>query len=146
MNNFKNRIFKNGKSLNPELYCLDIPNRTFSSNESFLVLNFENINYFNFQIASNCIIITGYHCTFNAGNHCKFITRDYCEFIASYNCTFNIGIDCTFINVMKNCVIIASGFSGKIGTYKPLPRQKFIIDTDLNLHYDNPIVDIKYKK
>jgi hypothetical protein len=87
-------ITKNGKELDPKLYTIDEENKTFSSKESDLVLDFSNEYGWSFN--------TGSYCTFKTGYSCTFKTRSYCTFYTLDNCTFNTGSDCTFYT-LNNC-------------------------------------------
>ena len=84
----KNRILKNGQPLSPELYTWDAETRTFSTDESGLVIDFLGID--------NCTFKTGYNCTFRTSSDCTFTTGGGCTFTTGSDCTFTTGRDCTF--------------------------------------------------
>jgi len=97
-------ITKNGKPLDKKLYTIDEKTKTFSSNESGLVLDFSD-EYgwvFNtnsdctFKTDSDCTFDTGFGCTFDTGPDCTFKTGSDCTFDTGYDCTFKTGYDCTF--------------------------------------------------
>ena len=82
------------------------------------------------------------------GKYMTYKLGDNCVLYAAYNCNISVGDNCIIHtwsrNVFKvgdNCII---KYMDKI--FKPIPNQKFTIDGDLNVVYDNPLVDIKYKK
>ena len=97
-------VIQNGKPLNPSKYQWDEKIRTFSTNESDLVLDFTGIDGLTFKTGSRCTFIigdrctftTGDYCTFKTGSHCTFKTEDNCTFSTGWSCTFNTGVDCTF--------------------------------------------------
>ena len=97
-------ITKNGKPLDKKLYTIDEKTKTFSSNESGLVLDFSD-EYgwvFNtnsdctFKTDSDCTFDTGFGCTFDTGPDCTFDTGSSCTFKTSFGCTFETKSDCTF--------------------------------------------------
>ena len=61
----KYSITKNGVPLDKSLYTMDEETKTFSTNESGLVLDFRNVD----------------HCTFNTGSDCVVVRRDIYEVI-----------------------------------------------------------------
>ena len=81
-------ITKNGKPLDKSLYTIDEKTKTFSSNESDLVLDFSNEDEWTFK--------TGYRCTFSTGWDCTFDTEEGCTFKTDWDCTFRTGDGCTF--------------------------------------------------
>ena len=89
-------ITKNGKPLDKSLYTIDEKTKTFSSNESDLVLDFSNEDEWTFHTGSNCTFNTGYGCTFKTGYRCTFSTGWDCTFDTEEGCTFNTGDGCTF--------------------------------------------------
>ncbi len=140
-------IFKEGEPLDPNLYTWDIKNRIFYSKEAGLILfNVNPITSYNctfytgsncqFTASSSCTFITGNNCTFNVGSRCKFTTGSNCNFNTGWVCTFKVGKD-SVVNVYKN---------GNTVSIKPIPNQKLIIGYGYDIYYDNPIVDIKYRK
>ena len=90
-------ITKYGQPLNPELYNWDEENRTFSTNEYDLVLDFRNIDGVTFKTGSRCTFTTGSGCMFTTGSGCTFTTGSGCTFDTLSNCTFK---------TKKNCVVI----------------------------------------
>ena len=50
-------ITKNGKPLDKKLYTIDEKTKTFSSNESGLVLDFSNEYGWAFDTGSNCVVV-----------------------------------------------------------------------------------------
>jgi hypothetical protein len=103
-------ITKNGKELDPNLYTIDIKNKTFSSKENGLVLDFSNedgwifktLNNCTFKTLDNCTFKTLSSCTFNTTYNCTFNTGSYCTFNTGYSCTFKTGYHCTFYT-LDNC-------------------------------------------
>jgi hypothetical protein len=122
-------VTQNGKPLNPKLYNWDEDTKTFSTNESDLVLDFSKCegitfntgynctfktgsdctfktgSFCTFKTNSHCTFTTGSYCTFTTGSHCTFDTSSDCTFTTGYNCTFDTGSDCTF-KTGSNCVIV----------------------------------------
>jgi len=82
-------VTKKGKPLNKSLYNWDEKTKTFSTNESNLVLDFSDMNYVTFN--------TGSYCTFMTGDGCKFNTGDDCTFTTRSRCTFETGNDCVIV-------------------------------------------------
>ncbi len=103
MDNFS--ITKNGEPLDESLYSIDLDNKTFSSKEDDLVLDFTGLAGWTFHTGWNCTFITGSNCTvkagncctFNTGDDCKFKTGSFCTFHTSDRCTFDTGNYCTFM-------------------------------------------------
>jgi hypothetical protein len=100
----KQRVLKDGKPLDLDLFTWDEKTRTFSSPEDCLVLDFSGIPYCTFKTGSDCTFDTGPNCTFktdsdctfDTGPYCTFDTGPYCTFKTGPNCTFDTGSDCTF--------------------------------------------------
>ena len=91
-------VTQNGKPLDPSLYIWDEKTKTFSTNESVLVLDFSNYVGVVFRTGSDCTFKTGANCTFNTGSYCNFNTGTHCTFKTGYSCTFNTGSYCNFLN------------------------------------------------
>ena len=85
----KYSITKNGVPLDKSLYTMDEETKTFSTNESGLVLDFRNVDY--------CTFNTGSYCTFNTGFDCTFNTNSYCTFNTGSSCTFKTGFECVVV-------------------------------------------------
>jgi hypothetical protein len=94
-------------------YKWDEETKTFSSPESYLVIDFGNINGITFNTGSGCTFNTGDDCTFNTGSGCTFDTGDDCTFNTGSGCTFDTGGDCTF-TTGDNCVGIRFDVKGII--------------------------------
>jgi hypothetical protein len=90
-------VTKNGKELDKNLYSWNEENRTFSSNEYRLVLDFSGIGNCTFNTRSNCTFNTGHGCTFNTGFGCTFKVGHGCTFNTGSNCTFKTGYDCVVV-------------------------------------------------
>ena len=101
----KYSITKNGVPLDKSLYTMDEETKTFSTNESGLVLDFRNVDYCTFKTGSDCTFKTNSYCTFNTGSDCTFNTGLDCTFNTGSDCTFNTGSDCTF-NTGSDCVVV----------------------------------------
>jgi hypothetical protein len=89
-------VTKNGKPLSKELYTWDEKTKTFSSNESYLVLDFTGIDGVTFRTGHFCTFETSSLCTFKTGSGCTFQTGFNCTFKTGFNCTFDTGSGCTF--------------------------------------------------
>ena len=111
-------ITQNGKPLDKSKYTIDTKNKTFSTKEDNLVLDFSNEYEWSFNTCSgctfntcsDCTFKTGDYCTFRTGSGCTFKTGRSCTFNTYYNCTFKTGSDCTFktednctFNTGRNC-------------------------------------------
>jgi len=102
MDNFS--ITQNGKALDKSKYMIDFDNKTFSSKEYDLVLDFTDLSgwtfktggFCNFITLGDCIFDTGWRCTFKTGARCIFTAAACCTFDTGYGCIFNTGGDCTF--------------------------------------------------
>jgi hypothetical protein len=90
------RVLQNGKPLDLDDFTWDENSRTFSTSESYLVLDFKDINSCSFITGYECTFDTGSYCSFNTGFDCTFKTGSYCSFITGYGCTFTTSHDCTF--------------------------------------------------
>ncbi len=98
-----------------------------------------------FNTESYCTFNTGSWGVFNTGWNCDFKTKNNCDFKTKNNCTFDTGNGCTF-KVGEKCVIINRVIDKKVIITQPTPNQKLTMDTYCKVNYDNPIVDIKYRK
>ena len=86
---FQQRVFKNGKPLDLELFSWNEEKNVFITKESNLEIDFTYAVY-------NCIFITGDNCTFKTGSVHRFITGDNCTFITNHGCIFDTGSGCDF--------------------------------------------------
>jgi len=114
-------VTKNGLHLSPDLYTWDEKTKTFSTNESHLVLDFNNMKDITFKTGSYCVFATNSDCVFETGSDCVFETSSdcvfetgsycildtgsWCTFDTSSDCVFKTGSDCTF-KTGPDCVII----------------------------------------
>ncbi len=106
---------------------------------------FNTWNSCTFTTGNDCTFDTCCDCTFNTWNSCTFNTGNDCTFNTWNSCTFTTGCDCTF-TTGYSCIIINRNYNNKIIITQPIPNQKLFIDSKYNVIYDNPIVDIKYRK
>jgi len=90
-------VTKKGKPLDPSLYSWDKKTKTFSTTESELVLDFNNMDNITFKTSSNCTFDTGSDCTFNTGSDCTFKTGSDCTFDTCSSCTFKTGWNCVIV-------------------------------------------------
>ena len=98
-------ITKNGESLDTSLYIIDENNKTFSSKEEDLTLDFSGEFGWTFNIGDSCTFNTRENCTFSTGSHCTFNTGRDCTFNTEWNCTFSTGRNCTF-NTKESCTFL----------------------------------------
>ena len=102
-------ITQYGKPLDKSLYCIDIKNRVFSTNESNLVLDFTDIWTFitgdtcTFKTGNSCTFKTESHCTFNTGWECTFDVQGDCTFSTGHDCIFHVSCNCTF-DTARSCI------------------------------------------
>ena len=95
-------ITQNGYPLNKSKYSIDPHKRVFSSEEDYLVLDFNCLGGWTFNTGYSCTFKTGHYCKFKTGDCCIFKTGSGCTFKtgSTYrggdNCTFDTGRDCTF--------------------------------------------------
>lgn len=75
------RVSKNGKPLPLSDFEWDEKTNTFSSEENYLVLDFNGVNGCTFDTGSNCTFDTGSACTFKTGDDCTFDTGKQCVVI-----------------------------------------------------------------
>jgi len=80
-------VTQHGKELDKSKYIWDEKNKTFSTSEGDLVLDFN---------CDGAIFYTGDHCTFKTGTDCIFHTGSYCIFKTKHSCTFFTGKSCIF--------------------------------------------------
>jgi hypothetical protein len=97
-------VTQNGQVLSKEKYTWDESTKTFSTNESNLVLDFSEIDAVTFKTGSYCTFNTGWNCTFNTGWNCTFNTAWNCTFNTGWNCTFKTAWNCTFEVGEKCCL------------------------------------------
>lgn len=104
------RVYKDGKPLDLDLFTWCEETNTFETEEHYLLINFKEIDNCNFKIQCDTQIMTGSYCTFKAGggctfstgSHCTFHTEEYCDFITAGNCNFYTSYGCIF-NVEDRC-------------------------------------------
>lgn len=101
----KQRVLKDGKPLNLNLFKWNENNRIFSSEEANLVADFSLIN--------NCVFKAGDNCIFKTGDNCYFITGDNCVFDTGNDCYFDTGSDGVY-KTGSNCFFDTT----KYGIYK----------------------------
>ena len=82
------RVLQNGKPLDLDKFEWDEKTNTFTTQENDLMLDFGNIDNFNFN--------TGSYCNFNTGSYCNFKTGSDCNFNTGFNCNFKTGSYCIF--------------------------------------------------
>ena len=85
-------ITQNGKTLSESKYTIDLENKTFSSKEDNLVLDFSKLDSWTFKTGSNCTFKTDSYCTFITSYTCTFTTGSYCTFKTGPGCTFSTGL------------------------------------------------------
>jgi hypothetical protein len=102
-------ILQNGEPLSDRLYNIDYVYKNFSTNESNLVLDFNNEEGWSFKTGGSCIFKTGIDCVFDTGSHCDFYTSDFCRFTTRHTCTFDTGSHCDF-NTGGACKFETGGF------------------------------------
>jgi len=71
-------ITKNGKLLDKKLYKIDLKNKTFSTKEFGLVLDFTNEDDWTFKTGFGCVFKTGSSCIFYTSFNCIFICKEKC--------------------------------------------------------------------
>jgi hypothetical protein len=157
------RVLQNGEPLALNKFSWDKKTRTFSTNESGLVLDFKGIDNCTFDTGYDCTFDTGYNCTFTTSYNCTFKTGSYCTFDTSYNCTFKTGSYCTFdtgynctfdiwelgyfTNNSKNNVVIVRDYNSyKIYQLNDLPKEKLLQLTskyskDVDIPKDIKLID-----
>ena len=96
------RVLKNGRPLDLDLFEWDEKTNTFSSNENVLMLDFRNVDSCTFKTGSNCTFDTGSNCTFKTNSSCTFKTGSNCTFDTGFDCIFKTGSNCTF-DTGSNC-------------------------------------------
>jgi len=69
------RVLQCGKPLGSRLFTWDEKTRTFSSHESYLVIDFMGIGNCNFETGFDCTFETGPGCTFKTGSRCVVVRR-----------------------------------------------------------------------
>ena len=74
------RVLQNGKPLDLDKFEWDEKTNTFTTQENDLMLDFDNMDNFNFNTGSNCSFRTGSDCNFNTGSYCNFKTGSDCNF------------------------------------------------------------------
>ena len=124
-------ITQNGKPLDKSKYTIDTKNKTFSTEEKDLVLDFSNKKGWSFITGSYCTFKTDYYCTFKTGYGCTFKTGYCCTFKTDSDCTFKTGGDCAF-NTGSHCTFnIFHSFKSieTKGNSTILIRDKKILDT-----------------
>jgi len=115
------KITKNGVALDPELYTIDKVNKTFTSKENNLVLDFTGKSNWIFRIGDHCTIDTYSDCTITVGDHCNIDAESNCNITTGNRCNIDTCSDCNIatgdqavvvtcgdstITSGKNCVVI----------------------------------------
>ncbi len=116
--------------------------------------------YTKYIVGNNCIVLNRHAGLIKTDNNCKikaytlYITDDimlpnFKSCLFNFG-NFNLGYNCD-LDIIKGAYKIINNKGNYIDINKPksikyTPKQKFYIDKEGNSHYDNPIVDIKYKK
>jgi len=102
------KVLKNGEPLGIDLFEWDKKTNTFSSEENYLVLDFNFVNDCTFKTGSGCTFKTGSDCTFDTGFGCTFDTDYDCTFKTGSGCTFKTGSGCTFEtgSDYTSCVVV----------------------------------------
>jgi hypothetical protein len=99
---------RSNKVIDGAKYVFDEKTKIFSTNASYLIIDFGSANDYTFRTGSNCTFKTGSNCTFKTGDYCKFDTDSNCTFKTGQRCTFNTGHTCTF-DTANNCTFITGG-------------------------------------
>ena len=87
------RVLQNGKPLDLDKFEWDEKTNTFTTQENDLMLDFDNMDNFNFNTGFNCNFNTLDNCGFKTGYNCKFNTGSDCNFYTSSDCNFDKGIE-----------------------------------------------------
>jgi len=85
---------RNGNDVDKSRYKIDFEKKTFSTNQTDLIIDFSGLDgwtfytgsYCEFETGDNCKFDTGIYCIFKTGNDCKFDTLYYCKFKTGDNC------------------------------------------------------------
>ncbi len=101
------RVLKDGKPLSLKLFTWDDKTKTFSSQESGLVIDFRLVNGCNFELGAFCVVKAGRHCSFRA----------------LYCCTFDVMSECSFYTG-DSCVVIRRDFYGEVFQLEPFQHIK----------------------
>jgi len=90
------RVLQNGKPLDLDKFEWDEKTNTFTTQENDLMLDFDNMDNFNFNTGFNCNFNTLDNCGFKTGYNCNFNTDSDYNFRTGSDCKFNTGSDCNF--------------------------------------------------
>ena len=90
------RVLQRGKPIGLDKFNWCDKTNTFTTDESNLVLDFNNIDGITFKTGVFCTFKTGHGCTFKTGHGCTFKTWYGCTFDTWHGCTFKTGALCTF--------------------------------------------------
>jgi len=129
------KITKDGVALDPKLYTIDKVNRTFTSEENGLVINFTGKSDWHFRIRNNCTVTAGdecfidawgdctittaNRCTINTGSGCDITTGDYAVVVTCGNSTITGGENCVVIRRYTNEVIkLIAGQTIRLNGYR----------------------------
>jgi len=90
------RVLKNGKLINLNLFNWNEEKRIFSSGESNLMIDFSLVDECVFETSDSCIFKTGDICAFRTGDNCVFYTGDDCAFDTGSGGVYKTGSNCFF--------------------------------------------------
>ncbi len=141
---FKRLEYSRGKSFYSKYYW-NAEERLLTSHEMYVIFNFKDVDNINFRI-------TGDYSKIYCRNNCEIKITKPSKIFTGDNCKIDLDTYCGFsddnIELISgnNCKLIVKHWDIIKEEHYLIPNQKLIIDIDYNTYYDNPIVDIKYKK
>ena len=75
------RVLQNGKPLSLDKFNWDEETKTFSTKESYLVVDFFGIDNCTFNAGHGCTLNAGHSCSFKTGSECVVVRRGIFEVI-----------------------------------------------------------------
>lgn len=136
--NIQFRVTKFGKKLSNDLYTWNENTKSFSTNETHLVLEFYGINGVTFKTGYACSFATGHDCSFDTSHSCVFETGSRCMFNVTDACKFDTGSDCVFkaegaciFEVEERCSLIYN-FDAAFQIYTIPPFTKLYHEMDIH--------------
>lgn len=95
-----------GKKVPKSEYTIDVENKTFSANDTFMVVDLGDENNWEISVGYNCVVVCGSYCSVTTKDMSMVYCGGKCRIVTSHNCSVHAGDTCTF-DVGEGCSILA---------------------------------------